>query len=77
MFTDKVDGVVQAKNHARDFKTSIVMSSDLISSIIYFIIGTKMDTKACESLESIFKRIQFEVLDIENCSLEEEVRNFT
>ena len=35
--------------------------------------GIKLDNKACESLESIFRRIRFEVVDFENCGLEEEV----
>jgi len=34
--------------------------------------GIKLDNKACESLESIFRRIRFEVVDFENCGLEEE-----
>lgn len=34
--------------------------------------GTRLDLKSCEALESIFRRIQFENLDLENCSLEED-----
>eukprot|EP00794_Sanderia_malayensis_P020434 gene20434-22449_t len=34
--------------------------------------GVKLDSKACESLEAIFRRIRFEVIDFENCGLEEE-----
>ena len=37
------------------------------------IIGTRLDNKACEALEAIFRRIRFEVIDFENCGLEEEV----
>ncbi|XP_065662267.1 uncharacterized protein LOC100213531 isoform X3 [Hydra vulgaris] len=34
--------------------------------------GSRLDNKSCEALETIFKRVQYENLDIENCSLEEE-----
>lgn len=36
--------------------------------------GEKLDYKACESLEEVFKRVQFKVVDLEQTSLDEDVR---
>uniref|UniRef100_A0A673GT99 Protein phosphatase 1 regulatory subunit 37 n=1 Tax=Sinocyclocheilus rhinocerous TaxID=307959 RepID=A0A673GT99_9TELE len=35
--------------------------------------GEKLDYKSCESLEEIFKRVQFKVLDLEQTNLDEDV----
>ena len=37
------------------------------------ILGEKVDQKQVETLEEIFKRVQFRTLDLENTYLEEEV----
>eukprot|EP00112_Aurelia_sp_Birch-Aquarium-sp1_P022404 Seg630.7 transcript_id=Seg630.7/GoldUCD/mRNA.D3Y31 product="Protein phosphatase 1 regulatory subunit 37" protein_id=Seg630.7/GoldUCD/D3Y31 len=34
--------------------------------------GVKLDNRSCEALEAIFRRVRFEVIDFENCGLEEE-----
>lgn len=36
--------------------------------------GEKLDYKACEALEEIFKRVQFKIVDLEQTSLDEDVR---
>lgn len=35
--------------------------------------GEKLDYKACEALEEIFKRVQFKIVDLEQTSLDEDV----
>ena len=40
----------------------------------FYFLGVKLDSKSCEALEAVFKRVRFEVIDFENCGLEEEVR---
>lgn len=35
--------------------------------------GEKLDYKACESLEEVFKRVQFKVVDLEQTNLDEDV----
>ena len=35
--------------------------------------GEKMDTKHCETLEEVFRRVQFRLVDLEGTHLEEEV----
>ncbi|KAI6061371.1 Protein phosphatase 1 regulatory subunit 37 [Aix galericulata] len=34
--------------------------------------GEKLDYKACEALEEIFKRVQFKIVDLEQTSLDED-----
>lgn len=36
-------------------------------------LGEKLDYKACEALEEIFKRVQFKIVDLEQTSLDEDV----
>lgn len=35
--------------------------------------GEKLDYKACEALEEVFKRLQFKVVDLEQTNLDEDV----
>lgn len=35
--------------------------------------GEKLDHKACEALEEIFKRVQFKMVDLEQTNLDEDV----
>lgn len=35
--------------------------------------GEKLDSKACEALEEVFKRLQFKVVDLEQTNLDEDV----
>lgn len=35
--------------------------------------GEKLDYRACEALEEVFKRLQFKVVDLEQTSLDEDV----
>lgn len=37
------------------------------------LLGEKLDYKACEALEEVFKRLQFRVVDLEQTSLDEDV----
>ena len=37
--------------------------------------GEKLDIKQCETLEEVFRRVQFETLDIEATHLDDEVRS--
>ncbi len=39
-------------------------------------VGEKLDYKSCESLEEIFKRVQFKVVDLEQTNLDEDVSVF-
>jgi len=41
-------------------------------SVLSFV-GEKLDYKSCESLEEIFKRVQFKVVDLEQTNLDEDV----
>lgn len=35
--------------------------------------GEKLDYRACEALEEVFKRLQFKVVDLEQTNLDEDV----
>lgn len=41
--------------------------------LYFFPPGEKLDYKACEALEEIFKRLQFRIVDLEQTSLDEDV----
>lgn len=45
----------------------------VISLFCVILIGEKLDYKSCESLEEIFKRVQFKVVDLEQTNLDEDV----
>ena len=37
-------------------------------------VGFKLDTKGCEALEEVFRRVRTRTLDVENTNLEDDVR---
>lgn len=45
-------------------------------SVCGYILGEKLDYKACESLEEILKRVQFKLIDLEQTNLDEDVSYF-
>lgn len=45
----------------------------VISLFCVISVGEKLDYKSCESLEEIFKRVQFKVVDLEQTNLDEDV----
>lgn len=48
-------------------------SPRVLPELIPLFPGEKLDYKACEALEEIFKRVQFKVVDLEQTSLDEDV----
>ena len=44
--------------------------------VFLFLIGEKLDMKNVETLEEIFKFVQFQCVDLEGTHLDEEVMNF-
>eukprot|EP00795_Rhopilema_esculentum_P003073 gene3073-1358_t len=61
--TKVVENVVRQLQDLPDLSTRIATLS---------LKGVKLDSKSCEALEAVFKRVRFEVIDFENCGLEEE-----
>lgn len=41
-----------------------------------FILGEKLSFKHCEALEEVLRRLQFNLIDLEGCYLEDEVNMF-
>lgn len=46
---------------------------NLISLYVFSSVGEKLDYRSCESLEEVFKRVQFKVVDLEQTNLDEDV----
>jgi len=46
-----------------------------VREIIYFL-GEKLDSKVVETLEAVFKRVQFVIMDLEATNLDDDVSQF-
>ena len=49
----------------------------IIYNQFFFVIsGERLDSKHCETLEEILRRVQFRTFDLENTHLDDEVRSY-
>ena len=51
----------------------LVVLAVIIHCICCHVVGENIDGRVCETLEEVFRRVQFKTVDIEATSLDEEV----
>ena len=56
------------------FEYSLLSMRRIFITLVLNFIGERLDCKAVETLEAVFKRVQFVIMDVEATSLDEDVR---